>query len=86
MKKHIENTRAHLGELHSLAALTEATERRILSSAEQRLDQVNAEIERAQPGIEGAPDSSQKRYLDLVQERGRLHMVIAKSRKALKQS
>lgn len=86
MKKHIENTRAHLGELHSLAAQTEATERRILSSAEQRLDQVNAEIGRSAPGIEGAPDKSQNRYLDLVQERGRLHMVIAKARKALKQS
>lgn len=86
MKKHIENTRAHLGELQGLAAQTEATERRILSSAEKRLDQVNAEIGRAEPGIDGAPDNSQNRYLDLVQERGRLHIVITKARKALKQS
>lgn len=83
MKKHIENTRSHLGELHALAAQTEATERRILASAKQRLEQVNAEIGRASPGIEGAPDESQNRYLDLVQERGRLHMVISRAKKAL---
>ena len=85
MKRHISNTRAHLGELHGLAAKTEAAERRILEQANRRLDEVNAAIERARPGVEGAPESAQDRYLGLVQERGQLNVVIAKARKALGQ-
>jgi hypothetical protein len=83
MKRHIENTRAHLGELHGLAAKTEAAERRILSSAEARLDEVNAALERLRPGVEAAPDKSQDRYLALVEERGQLNTVIAKARQVL---
>lgn len=83
MKKHIANTRAHLGELHGLAAKTEAAERRILQSAEERLDAVNASLERLRPGVEAAPDASQDRYLSLVEERGQLHTVIAKARQVL---
>jgi len=83
MKKHIENTRAHLGELHSLATKTEAAERRILQSATSRLDEVNAAIERLHPGVETAPDASQERYLSLINERGQLATVIAKARQAL---
>lgn len=83
MKRHISNTRAHLGELHGLAAKTEAAERRILESAETRLDEVNQSIERLHPGVETAPDASQDRYLSLVEERGQLATVIAKARQAL---
>lgn len=83
MKKHIADTRAHLGELHGLAAKTEAAERRILASAEARLDEVNAGLDRLRPGAESAPDAHQDRYLALVKERGKLHTVIAKARRAL---
>jgi hypothetical protein len=83
MKRHIENTRAHLGELHGLAAKTEAAERRILERAEARLDEVNAALERLRPGVEAAPDKSQDRYLALIEERGQLNTVIAKSRQVL---
>lgn len=83
MKRHISNTRASLGELHSLAAKTEADERGILERAEARLERVVAMIERQRPGVEAAPDAAQDRYTDLVRERGQLHVVIAKARAAL---
>ena len=83
MKRHIANTRAQLGELHGLAAKTEADERRILRSAEARLEQVVAMIERQRPGVEAAPDAAQDRYTDLVKERAQLQTVISKSRHIL---
>lgn len=83
MKAHIERTRTHLGELAGLSAKTEAAERRILEGAEKRLAEVQSAIERARPGLEGAPDAAQQRYLDLVAERGQLNTVIARARKAL---
>lgn len=83
MKKHIENARGQLVGLHGLAAKTETAERRILEQAERRHGQVVAAIERARPGIEGAPDKAQQRYTDLVAERGQLELVMAKARAAL---
>lgn len=73
----------HLGELAGLSAKTEAAERRILSSAEARLEEVQAQIDRARAGVEAAPDAAQDRYLELVRERGELHQVIAKAQQAL---
>ena len=84
MKRHISNTRAQLGELHDLAAKTEADERRILERAEARLDEVVAMLERQRPGVEAAPDAAQDRYLALVQERAQLQTVIAKAHAALR--
>ncbi len=83
MKRHMERTRSQLGELHGLAAKTEAAERNILTAAEKRHAEVVAAIERARPGVEGADDAAQSRYTDLVAERGQLEVVIAKARKAL---
>lgn len=83
MKRHIEKTRAHLGELGKLSAKTEAAERRILERASARLDEVNASLERLRPGVEAAPERSQDRYVKLVEERGQLQTVIAKARAAL---
>lgn len=83
MKRHIANTKAQLGELHELAAKTEADERRILKNAEARLEQAVAMIERQRPGVEAAPDAAQDRYTALVQERAQLQAVIEKARAAL---
>lgn len=83
MRRHIENARRDLGELHGLAARTEAAEHRILEQAVRRHGEVVAAIERARPGVEGAPDAAQQRYLDLVSERGQLEVVIARAREAL---
>ena len=83
MKAHIDKTRTQLGELGGLQAKTEQAERRILESAEQRLADVQAQIDRLSTGIEAAPDTEQQRYTDLVAERGQLHQVIANSKQAL---
>lgn len=85
MTAHADKARERLGELAGLAAKTEAAERRILQRAEERLAEVQAEIEKLRPGIEGAADADQQRYLDLVSERGQIHTVIAKARKSLGQ-
>ena len=61
----------------------EAAERRILDSAEKRLATVQAMIDRQRPGVEGAPDGAQDRYMDLIAERGQLNQVVAKARQAL---
>lgn len=79
MKAHIERARHSLGELGSLSAKTEAAERRILERAQQRRDDVQAEIDRCRPGVEAAPESSQDRYLALIKERGVLDTVIARA-------
>lgn len=84
MKTHLARTRSQLGELHGLAAKTERAERRILEQAQRRHAEVVAAIERARPGIDGAPDAAQDRYINLVKERGQLEVVIAKSRAALR--
>lgn len=83
MKRHMENTRASLGELHGLAAKTEAAERNILKAAQKRHAAVVSEIEHMQPGIEGAGDDVHDKYLDLVAERGQLDVVISKAQAAL---
>lgn len=83
MKAHMDKARSQLGELGSLQAKTEQTERNILAAAEKRLDEVQALIKRASTGIESAQESEQQRYQDLVAERGQLNIVIAKAKKEL---
>lgn len=83
MKANIERARTQLGELGALAQKTEAAERKILAAAEKRLGVVQAEIEKARPGVEAAEGTAQDRYLELVAERGKLQMVIARAKKAL---
>lgn len=83
MKRHIERVRDRLGDLAGLADRTERTERRILEQAEKRLDEVQKSIDAARPGIEAASDDEQRKYQDLVAERGQLNLVIAQARKAL---
>jgi hypothetical protein len=83
MKRHMERVRTSLTDLAGLASKTEAAERNILKAAEKRLKAVLAELERAQPGVEAAPDRTQDRYLALVRERGQLELVVSKARQTL---
>lgn len=78
-----DKAKAQLGNLSALAAKTEAAERRILESAQNRLEEVQAQIDRARPGVESAPEAAQDRYLELVRERGQLQQVIARAQQAL---
>lgn len=81
--RHIERARAQLGDLAVLADRTQRTERRILEQAKKRLADVEAALKRARPGVEFAPDAAQRRYRDLIAERGQLHIVIAQANKNL---
>lgn len=83
MKSHIEKTQSYLGELAGLQAKTARAEQAILDASIARLDTVQAQIKRAEAGIEGANDAAQDRYLALIEERGKLNMVIAKAHKNL---
>lgn len=84
MKAHIDRTKSQLGELASLQAKTEQTERNILAAAESRLEEVQQLIERLRPGVEFASDPNKERYQQLIAERGQLNIVIARSREALR--
>lgn len=77
MKEHIENTRRQLGELGAMASQTEAMERKILARAEELLTDVEAKLKK----IGGAAvTTEQDQYADLIEERGRLHQVIAQAK------
>lgn len=83
MKRHMDNVRSSLGDLAGLAAKTEGAERNILVAAVKRLAAVQKELQRLAPGVEGAPQSDQDRYLALTAERGQLDVVISKARSTL---
>jgi division protein CdvB (Snf7/Vps24/ESCRT-III family) len=83
MTNHLPTTHEKLTDLAALADQTERTERRILEQAEKRLQEVQEAIDQATPGVEGQDGEAQQQYLDLLAERGHLHMVIAKARKVL---
>lgn len=83
MQAHIENTRRQLGDLAAMAKQTEDMERKILSIAEKRLDEVGEKIEDARVAAVTGGDDAKARYTDLIEERGRLNQVIANARAAL---
>lgn len=84
MKHHIEKARSSLGELGSLASKTETEERNILKAAESRLDEVQKMIKRMQPGIEIASKQEQDKYVELVEERGQLNLVVSRAKAVLR--
>ena len=83
MKAHIDKARSQLGELGSLQAKTDQTERNILHSAEERLIAVQNYINEISDGIDSAPDEDQERYQGLIAERGALNIIIGNAMKAL---
>ena len=80
MKQQIENVRRQIGELSSLAEKTDAAERKILESAEKRIDWVQSRMGelRAKALTDG---DAGKEYQSLAMERSRLNLVIAQARK-----
>lgn len=83
MQAHVETTRRQLGELGAMAKQCEDMERRILSLAERRLSEICAQIPDARAAAMAGGDKEKDRYADLIDERGRLNLVIARSRAAL---
>ncbi|WP_159711447.1 hypothetical protein [Geminicoccus flavidas] len=78
-----DDLRRQLADLAGLQAKTDAAERQILSSAQQRLGTVNAMLKLAEPGARQGDPNAQAQYQALVLERGELSIVIAKARQAL---
>jgi len=83
VKEHIENTRRQLGELGAMARQNEAMERKILERAQARLGEVEGKIDAARAKASAGSDHDKQAYMDLVEERGRLHQVIAQAQAVL---
>lgn len=64
-----------LGDMAALSAKTEASEKRILSAAVERMDVVRKRIEELRP-IAVTDDDLGHEYLDLIDERAKLESVI----------
>lgn len=79
MKQHIENTRRQLGELGAMATQNEAAERKILDRARALLSEVEGKIDGARRASLTGGREAEDQYMELVQERGRLHQVIAQA-------
>lgn len=85
MQKNIDTTRRQLGELATMAAQTEAMERKILARAQQQLAKVEGEIDQARADAMAGDDEAKQRYTHMVEERGRLQHVIAQANAVLVQ-
>lgn len=83
MKQHIETTRRQLGELATMSAQTEAMERKILERAQQQLAKIEGEIDQARADAMAGNDEAKQRYTHMIEERGRLHHVIAQANQVL---
>lgn len=79
----IDTTRRLLGELGAMAAQTEAMERKLLERAEGMLAGIEAKINAARSAAMAGDDAAKQRYIDMVEERGRLQLVIAQARQVL---
>jgi|GEM_PF-5481220 len=82
---HIAAARQRLSSLAGIAAKTEATERRILAAATDRLGKVEADIARLAPRV-NLDDSAADAYQAAILERGQLAMVITRANEALNPS
>jgi hypothetical protein len=80
--KHLPAARTRLGHLASLSEKTEATERRILAAAEDRLAAVEKDLATLQPRVHLDVDAGD-RYQALTAEKGQLTIVIARARQVL---
>lgn len=79
-QEHIDTTRRHIGELQAMSHQTVAAEKRILERATSMLEDVMKQIPAAKAG---AMMNDKGKYMELIQERGRLHTVIAQAKKNL---
>lgn len=83
MKHHMEAARSQLGSLAVMAHQTEAMERKILARAETLLAGVEKGIDKARAAAMAGDDDAKMKYTGMIEERGRLHQVIAQAQTAL---
>lgn len=72
-------TKKQLSELYQLGIKTQSAEKRILTSAETRLNSVNIRLEHLAP-MAIMSDDSAKEYQDFILEKGKIEQVIAKAK------
>lgn len=77
--KAIEQSRNHLGELAVMQRRINESEKIILKRAEERLDEVNAQIGRAGKDVLNQSQT----YISLIEERDTLHRVITQARASI---
>ncbi len=82
MKQHTQTLHRRLGELHGLRQQTQAVEKQTLQAATNRLDVVNTNIGKLRDRVPVDAQAAE-RYEQSIIERGRLHQVIANSRRHL---
>jgi len=76
-KKSLNRLRKKLGGLYEMGEHTERTEGRLRAAARDRLEVVNAELEKLQARAITDPAAAE-RYETFILERGRLHQVLAR--------
>ncbi len=79
MKEQIKKIQERLHELNALQQKTDSAEQKILASAIQRLDRINAELLKLRSRVL-TDKKADKQYRELILERGRLNQVIANGR------
>ncbi|SDH26987.1 MULTISPECIES: hypothetical protein [unclassified Nitrosomonas] len=75
-----DRSRRQLGELAVMQHRINESEKLILKRAETRLDEVNARIQQIRSS---SLDQSQE-YMNLIKERGLLHMIIAQAKASIR--
>jgi hypothetical protein len=80
--KHIDAAKRRLAHLGGLAAKTEAAEQRILEAAQERVEAVEADMQKLK-GRALVDEAAADQYRALTFEHGQLGLVIAHARQAL---
>ncbi len=76
---------SRLGDLHALSARTDASEQRILTQSISRMDAIQKKLDALRPRVLISSLASAE-YQALILERGKLNMVIARSKSHLAKS
>lgn len=82
-KQNIEKIRRNLGELAAMQSQVLQMEKKILSHAQAMLAKVQKELVSSEVKAKAGGETEQEAYQELIQERGRLNIVISKAQKAL---
>lgn len=75
----MSRSRGQLGELAVMQHRVNESEKLILKRAEARLDEVNARIQKIRSSALDLP----REYMDLIQERGTLNIIITQARASI---
>lgn len=80
--RHIDAAKQRLAHLAGLSERTEAAERKILESAEDRLTAIDADLGKLRPRV-NLDDAAGDQYQELTLERGQCVLVIERAKQVL---